>query len=93
MVRMQLHLTESQDRRLRAMARKTGLSRAELIRRGIEQLLGDQSAGDPLLDLMGAAGPGPRSDAAEAHDEVLYRPEEPEPEPVPFAAEPQDRLR
>jgi hypothetical protein len=78
MVRIQLHLTEAQDRQLRALARKRGLTRAELIRRGVERVLHeDDSPHDPLLELLGAAGGAVAPDISERHDEVLYRAEEP----------------
>lgn len=72
-IRIQLHLTEQQDRRLRALALKRGTVRAELIRRGIDLVLEDDAGGtDPLLDLVGAAGPAGRSDVSRDHDAVLY---------------------
>jgi Arc/MetJ-type ribon-helix-helix transcriptional regulator len=74
MVRIQLHLTDEQERRLRAMAKKLGASRAELIRRGVDLLLQHYHPGrDPLLDLIGAAGPAGRRDGSERHDEIVYR--------------------
>jgi hypothetical protein len=73
MIRIQLHLTERQDRLLRERARRSGSTRADLIRRGIDRLLGEQDgASDPLLELIGAAGPSGRSDLSERHDEVIY---------------------
>jgi len=73
MIRIQLHLTASQDQRLRALARRAGRTRAALIRRGIELLLRDSGLGDdPLLQLVGAAGPAGRGDVSERHDELLY---------------------
>jgi len=75
MVRIQLHLTEEQDRRLRALAERRRTTRAELIRRGIDRVLQDDERGeDALLDLVGAAGSSPRTDLSERHDEVLYDP-------------------
>jgi len=73
MVRIQLHLTEHQDRGLRALARARRTSRAELIRRGIDLVLQEGSPeGDPLLELIGAAGPAGRTDVSEKHDDLLY---------------------
>lgn len=73
MVRIQLHLTEDQDLRLRATARRRGTARAAIIRRGIELVLREEGAdGDPVLALIGAAGPAERTDVAEHHDEILY---------------------
>jgi hypothetical protein len=82
MVRIQLHLTEQQARRLQALAKRQGRTRAELIRRGIERVLAEPDpTGDPLLELVGAAGPAGRSDLSEAHDDVLYGREPAEPLP------------
>jgi len=73
MIRMQIHLTEAQDRKLRALARRRGTVRAELIRRGVDLLLQtDTSESDSLLDLVGAAGPAGRSDISVQHDDILY---------------------
>ncbi|MBI4701023.1 MAG: CopG family transcriptional regulator [Deltaproteobacteria bacterium] len=73
MIRIQLHLSEAQDRQLRRLARRTGSNRAELIRRGVDLLLRtDTSVPDPLLALVGAAGPAGRPDVSERHDELLY---------------------
>jgi hypothetical protein len=73
MIRIQLHLTERQDRLLREVARRSGATRAELIRRGIDRLLGDQAVGsDPLLELVGAAGTAGRRDVGDRHDDVVY---------------------
>lgn len=94
MVRIQLHLSEAQDRRLRAAARARGETRAELIRRAIDAYLAQGSSpGDALLALVAMAGPGGRPDAAEQHDDLLYRSEPPAPravaEPVtPFGKAP-----
>jgi hypothetical protein len=73
MRRIQLHLTDEQDRRLLGLSRKAGVSRAELIRRGIDLVLRDETRNaDPLLGLAGAAGPAKRSDISERHDAILY---------------------
>ena len=73
MIRIQLHLTERQDRLLRELARRAGSTRADLIRRGIDRLLGEQeAASDPLLELIGAAGRSGRSDLRDRHDEIIY---------------------
>lgn len=89
MVRIQLHLTERQDRRLKALAKARHLSRAELIRRGIELVLQEESPeADPLLELIGTAGPAGRSDVSERHDDVLYSySDQPLPLPLPMAAD------
>lgn len=73
MIRIQLHLTEREDRLLRELARRSGATRAELIRRAIDRLLGDQDGGaDPLLELVGAAGKAGRADLGDRHDELVY---------------------
>lgn len=58
---------------MRALANRTHQSRAELIRQAIELLLRESSGtSDPLLSLVGAAGPAGRDDVSERHDELLY---------------------
>jgi len=90
-MRIQLHLPELQDQRLRKLARRRGVTRAHLIRQGIELVLaeGGEKA-DPLLDLIGVAGPASRIDLSENHDDVLYSEE---PDELPQAAEPDDSSR
>ncbi len=81
MVRIQLHLTEDQDERLRKLARASHATRAELIRRGIDLVLAQGTKDtDPLLGLIGAAGPAGRPDISEEHDAVLYVRERPDDE-------------
>ncbi len=90
MVRIQLHLTDQQARRLAVLARRRGCSRAELIRLGIDRLLAEPQAGaDPLLELVGAAGPARATALSEDHDRVLYG--APEAEPPPKASDGPDR--
>jgi hypothetical protein len=85
MVRIQLHLSSEQDRKLRALARERKTTRADLIRRAIDLLLGQAQGGDdPLFALIGLAGPGARSDVSERHDDLLYSPD---PQPLLQAAE------
>lgn len=85
MVRIQIHLTVEQDQRLRALAARRGVPRAELIRRGIDLALDEDMSGrDPLLDLVGAAGMAVEPDLSERHDDILYRIE---PGPLLKAAE------
>ena len=86
MMRIQVHLTESQNRKLRALAKSRSVNRAELIRRAIDLLLsqGDSNR-DALVDLVGAAGPGPSADVSERHDAYIYPVHH---EPAPMAAEP-----
>jgi hypothetical protein len=73
MYRIQLHLTESQERRLRTLARSRGTTRAALIREGIEAILrtGGAAADDPLLGLIGQAGAGGVREGSERHDLLL----------------------
>lgn len=88
MVRLQLHITEQQNKALRAAARRQGTSRAELIRIAIDAWL-RQPAGerDSLLDLVGIAGRLGRSDASESVDTLLYGPLV---RPLPVAADGDD---
>jgi hypothetical protein len=89
MVRIQLHMTAEQDRQLRTLAERRGLTRAELIRRGIDLVLAEDREGhDALLELVGAAGTASRDDVSEHHDEVLYGSGESLTVPLPRAAEP-----
>ncbi len=91
MVRIQLHLAERHVQRLGALARKRGVTRAQLIRQGIELLLSsEKDEADPLLDLIGAAGPAGRTDLSERHDELLY---DASPDRLPAAAEPDEPAR
>ena len=63
---------------LEELAERTGLSRAELLRRGLRQLghrlLADRPPGWSLDTLNGALGDGPDvpADLAARHDEYLY---------------------
>ena len=57
---MQVYLESEQKLRLNALARSRGRPAAELIREAVERYLDEHSqsieTGDPLLDLIGAAG-------------------------------------
>jgi hypothetical protein len=73
MTRLQVLLTEEQDRRLEELAQKLKTSKASLVREGIELVL-QQKRGrtpDPLLDLIGQAGRIGRIDVSRRHDEYL----------------------
>lgn len=74
MVRLQLHLTDDQDRALRAAAKRRGTTRAALIRRGVDVLLAQERGAqpDPLLDLVGQAGKLGTPRDSERLDELLY---------------------
>jgi hypothetical protein len=88
MRRLQLHITERQDKQLRALARRQGQSRAELIRVAIDAWLNQgASSADPILGVIGSAGAAGRSDHSERVDELLYGPR---PTPLPAAAETDD---
>lgn len=73
MIRIQVHLMESQDKKLESLARKLGTSKAELIREGVDLVLRQkiEEAKDPLLELVGQAGKVGRSDLSIRHDEYL----------------------
>ncbi len=65
-------------RQIGVHARRTGLARAELLRRGLRQLadrlLGDRAPGWSLAALSGALGDDPDlpADLAARHDDYLY---------------------
>jgi len=73
MTRLQVLLTEEQDRRLEELAQKLKTSKASLVREGIELVLQQKRdrTPDPLLDLIGQAGRIGRSDVSRRHDEYL----------------------
>lgn len=69
---IQVYLTPAERSRLERLARELGVSRAEVLRRGLEALAGAGGDADPLDDLIGAfdnrAAP---ADLAERHDKYL----------------------
>ena len=71
--RVQVLLTEEQDRRLERLARRRRVSKSSLVRGGIELLLRQAHQGrtDPLLDLIGQAGATGLRDASIRHDKYL----------------------
>ena len=77
MTRVQILLTDEQDRRLEALARRLRTSKASLVREGVESVLQHRQAGtqDPLLGLIGQAGRVGRKDIAQRHDAYLVRAE------------------
>ena len=77
MLRAQVQLTEEQHRRLRALARRDGVSIAEVVRRSVDRLL-DEETGDRgalyarAAELVGAfADRGGATDLATRHDDYL----------------------
>lgn len=73
MTRVQILLSEDQDRRLEALARRSGASKSTLVREGVESVLQRREAGnlDPLLELVGQAGRAGRKDVSRRHDAYL----------------------
>jgi hypothetical protein len=73
MTRVQVLLTEEQDRKLEALAKELGTSKARLVREGVELVLRRQTpeGRDPLLGLIGLAGRVGRGDLSVRHDEQL----------------------
>jgi len=77
--RKQIYLDAERDRQIKKLARSTGLSEAEHIRRAIglyvEDIKDVDGSGHPLLRLIGICDSprGPR-DAAVNHDTYLYGP-------------------
>jgi hypothetical protein len=73
MTRVQILLSEEQDRRLETLARRPGASKSALVRAGVESVLLRREAGncDPLLELVGQAGSIGRKDVSRRHDAVL----------------------
>ena len=73
MTRVQILLSEEQDRRLEILARRLGASKSTLVREGVESVLQRREAGncDPLLELVGQAGRIGRNDVSRRHDAYL----------------------
>ena len=73
MRRVQVLLTDEQDRGLEKLARLLRRSKASMVREGADYLLERQRRrrSDPLLDLIGQAGQVGRKDISRRHDEVL----------------------
>jgi hypothetical protein len=71
--RVQILLTEEQDRRLEALARRLAKSKSTLVREGVERVLQERESAcsDPLLELIGQAGRIGRKDVSMRHDAVL----------------------
>ncbi len=73
MTRVQILLSEEQDRRLEALAHRLGASKSTLVREGVESVLQRREAGtsDALLELVGQAGRVGRKDVSRRHDAYL----------------------
>jgi predicted DNA-binding protein len=71
--RVQVLLTEEQDQRLEALARRLAKSKSTLVREGVERVLQDREGGtsDALLELIGQAGRAGRKDISRRHDAYL----------------------
>ncbi|MCC7354053.1 MAG: ribbon-helix-helix domain-containing protein [Anaerolineae bacterium] len=70
---LQIYLRDEQMAMLRALARRRGVSLAELIRQGVDRLLAEvPAAEDPLSDIVGFFDSG-QGDLAERHDAYLVR--------------------
>jgi hypothetical protein len=69
---IQVYLTSGERDRLDRLAEGLGVSRAEVLRRGIDALAGQALDVDPLDALVGAFGkPAVPADLAERHDAYL----------------------
>lgn len=77
MDRIQFYLEPELNAALDQLAEKLGTSKAELIRRGVRKIVGEQAAAvrDPALDLVGLLGGEGKAvtDWATRHDELIYR--------------------
>ena len=73
MTRVQILLTEDQDRRLESLARRLRTSKASLVREGVEAVLHRRpaEAPDALMDLAGQAGRVGKKDISRRHDAYL----------------------
>ncbi len=73
MTRVQVLLTEEQDRQLESLARRLRTSKAALVREGVDSVLQRRQAGtqDSLLALIGQAGRVGRKDLSRSHDAFL----------------------
>ena len=73
MTRVQVLLTEEQDRRLESLARRMRVSKTRLVREGVDLVLQrvENEGADPLLSLVGQAGRLGRKDVSARHDAFL----------------------
>lgn len=73
MKRIQILLSEEQDRRLEALARRLQVSRSTLVLEGVESVLQRRQSDTPdaLLELVGQAGRVGRRNVSRRHDAIL----------------------
>lgn len=72
MTRVQVLLTEDEDRRLEELAEARGESKSSLVRRAVDLLLQLEEGDDePLLALAGQAGRARTRHGARDHDQLL----------------------
>jgi hypothetical protein len=72
MTRVQILLSEDEDRRLEELAEARGESKSSLVRRALGLFLGlEEEDREPLLTLVGQAGRAGKRQAARNHDRVL----------------------
>lgn len=70
---LQVYVRPEQIAALRHLAERRGVSVAELVRQGIDEILANVAPEeDPLLDIIGMIKSGP-SDVSEKHDEYLTK--------------------
>jgi hypothetical protein len=75
MKRTQIYLPEDAAEELQAVATAEGRSVAAVVRDAVQEYVAKSKpdpANNPLLELIGLAGPGGPPDAAERHDDYLY---------------------
>lgn len=72
MTRVQILLSEEQDRTLERLAAERGQSKAGLVRQALDLFFRAEAVEDePLLGLIGQAGPAGRDDLSRHHDRIL----------------------
>lgn len=73
MTRIQVYLTDVQYKKLTSLAKALRVTKADLIRQGVDLILREKvrQSPDPLLELIGQAGQVGRSDISARHDEYL----------------------
>ncbi len=74
MTRVQILLSEEEDRRLERLAQRRRESKSSIVRRALKLLLRLESDSDePLLELIGQAGKTGVRHGARDHDRLLVR--------------------